>query len=64
MNFDFTKSMIWQGVNRNFLKLQGAKFFMKLLKPKNIQITRTESKKIFYRGKTENDLYYRGVKHY
>jgi len=21
MNFDCTKSMIWQGVNRNFLKL-------------------------------------------
>jgi len=25
MNFDGTKSMIWQGVNRNSLKLQGAK---------------------------------------
>jgi len=33
MNFDCTKSKIWQGVNRNLLKLTGGK-------PKFVQITR------------------------
>jgi len=32
MNFDRTKSIIWQGVNRNLLKLTGGK-------PKVAQIT-------------------------
>jgi len=33
MNFDCTKSKIWQGVNRNLLKLTG-------VKPKFAEITR------------------------
>jgi len=55
MNFDCRKSMIWQGVNRNLLKLQRGRpkfpqitrgtIYHEGLKPKNLQITRTESKK-------------------
>ena len=63
-----------RGVNRNLLKLQGGKpkfaqitgseIFHEGLKPKNLQITRMKFKKKILQGKTENDLYYRWVKHY
>ena len=48
------------GVNKNLLKLQGVKFFMKVQNQKIFKLKGWNSKKIFYRGKTGNDPYYRG----
>ena len=63
MNLDCTKSKIWQGVNRNLLKLQkgkpkfaqiiGSEIFHEGSKPIFFQITRMKlKKKYFIRRKT------------
>jgi hypothetical protein len=49
-----------QGGKPKFAQITGGEIFREGPKPKNLQITRMKFIKIFYRGKTGNDLYYRG----
>jgi len=55
----------YKGVNLYFIKLQGVKFSMKVQNQKSLQLTRMKFKKKKFTGeKTENDIYYRRIKHY
>jgi len=50
MNFDCTKSMIWQRLNRNLLKLYGAKYVMKV---QNQKIFKLQVRKLKNKNKIE-----------